>query len=214
MLDNSALSRARNERFSDGDVVRLVFERVVASCIAENLVGREGFAVDASLIQADANRARSVKDKDWRKDIDPESASSATREYLEALDDAAYGTAKKVTPKFVSPADPAAHWTGAKRDKAIFAYSDNYLIDVKSGIIMDVEASRAVRQAEVAAYRRLLARTTQSFGMKPDWLAANTAYGSAPNLNWLVNEQQIDPYIPVIDKSERNDGTLSRAHLR
>ena len=212
--DHSAFSRARNERFADGDVLRLVFERIVASCIAADLVGGEGFAVDASLIEADANRRRSVKGNKWNKNIDPETANRATREYLATLDDAAYGTATKVTPKFVSPADPAAQWTGAKRDKAIFAYADNYLIDVKFGIIMDVEASRAIRQAEVEASRRMIARTEQSFGIKPDWLAADMAYGNAPNLNWLVNDKQIDPYVPVIDKSERNDGTFSRSHFR
>lgn len=212
--DHSAFSRARNERFAVGDVLRLVFERVVASCIAADLVGGEGFAVDASLIEADANRRRSVKGNKWSKDIDPDTANRATREYLATLDDAAYGTATKVTPKFVSPADPAAQWTGAKRDKAIFAYADNYLIDVKFGIIMDVEASRAIRQAEVEASRRMITRTEQSFGIKPDWLAADMAYGNAPNLNWLVNDKQIDPYVPVIDKSERNDGTFSRSHFR
>ena len=212
--DHSAFSRARNDRFADGDVLRLVFERIVASCIAADLVGGEGFAVDASLIEADANRRRSVKGNKWNRNIDPEKANRATREYLATLDDAAYGTASKVTPKFVSPADPAAQWTGAKRDKAIFAYADNYLIDVKFGIIMDVEASRAIRQAEVEASRRMITRTEQSFGIKPDWLAADMAYGNAPNLNWLVNEKQIDPYVPVIDKSERNDGTFSRSHFR
>ena len=212
--DHSAFSRARNDRFADGDVLRLVFERIVASCIAADLVGGEGFAVDASLIEADANRRRSVKGNKWNRNIDPEKANRATREYLATLDDATYGTASKVTPKFVSPADPAAQWTGAKRDKAIFAYADNYLIDVKFGIIMDVEASRAIRQAEVEASRRMITRTEQSFGIKPDWLAADMAYGNAPNLNWLVNEKQIDPYVPVIDKSERNDGTFSRSHFR
>ena len=125
---HSAFSRARNERFADGDVLRLVFERIVASCIAADLVGGEGFAVDASLIEADANRRRSVKGNKWNRNIDPETANRATREYLATLDDATYGTASKVTPKFVSPADPAARWTGAKRDKAIFAYADNYLM--------------------------------------------------------------------------------------
>jgi len=80
--DHSAFSRARNERFADGDILRLVFERVVASCIAADTVGGEGFAVDASLIEADANRRRSVNGQDWNKDIDPETASRATREYL------------------------------------------------------------------------------------------------------------------------------------
>ena len=69
---------------------------------------------------------------------------------MATLDDAAFGAASKVTPKFVSPSDPAAQWTGAMRGPAFFAYSDNYLIDVKVGIILlDVEASRAIRQAEV-----------------------------------------------------------------
>ena len=106
--DHSAFSRARNERFADGDILRFVFERVVASCIAADLVGGEGFAVDASLIEADANRHRSVKGNAWNKNTDSETASRATWEYLATLDDAAYGTATKVTPKFVSPADPAA----------------------------------------------------------------------------------------------------------
>jgi transposase len=58
--DHSAFSRARNERFREGDVFRQVFERVVEACIAAGLVGGEGFAVDASLIQADANKQRSA----------------------------------------------------------------------------------------------------------------------------------------------------------
>jgi hypothetical protein len=84
------------------------------------------------------------------KDIDPGQAHRALKEYLATLDDPAYGAASEVTPKFVSPSDPAAQWTGALRDAAFFAYADNYLIDVKFGIIMDVEASRAIRQAESA----------------------------------------------------------------
>ena len=106
-----------------------------------------------------------------------------------------------MTPKFVSPSDPAAQWTGAMRGPAFFAYADNYLIDVKVGIIMDVEASRAIRQAEVGAAKTMIERTEQRFGLKPERLAADTAYGSAAMLNWLVNEKRIAPHIPVIDKS-------------
>ena len=75
----------------------------------------------------------------------------------------------------------------------------NYLIDVKFGIIMDVEASRAIRQAEVGAAKTMIERTEERFGIKPERLAADTAYGSAANLNWLVEEKQIAPHIPVID---------------
>src|SRR6476469_9169653 len=117
--DHSAFSRARNERFRDGDVFRRVFERVVEACIAAGLVGGEGFAVDASLIAADANKQRSIAGQDWHRDRDP-----------------ARGAASDVVPKFVSPSDPAAQWTGAHKGPAFFAYSDNYLIDVKFGVIV------------------------------------------------------------------------------
>jgi transposase len=208
--DHSVFSRARNERFGDSAIFRCVFERVVETCIAAGLVGGEGFAVDASLIAADANKHRSIPGSEWRKTCDPETASRAMQEYLATLDDAAYGAASDVTPKFVSPSDPAAQWTGALRNAAFFAYADNYLIDVKFGIIMDVEASRAIRQAEVGASRTMIERTEACFGIKPAWLAADTAYGSAANLDWLVNQQGIAPHVPVIDKSQREDGTFSR----
>jgi hypothetical protein len=132
------------------------------------------------------------------------------KEYLASLDDAAYGAASDVTPKFISPSDPAAQWTGAMRGPAFFAYADNYLIDVKFGVIMDVKASRAIRQAEVGAAKTMVERTEERFGLKPERLAADTAYGSAANLDWLVNEKEIAPHIPVIDKSKREDGTFSR----
>ena len=208
--DHSAFSRARNERFRDSDIFRRVFERVVEACIAAGFGGGEGFAVDASLIVADANKQRSIPGKEWDKNRDPETASRAVKEYLATLDDAAFGAASDVTPKFISPSDPAAQWTGAMRRPAFFAYADNYLIDVKFGIIMDVEASRAIRQAEVGAAKTMIERTEQRFGIKPDRLAADTAYGSAANLNWVVNDKKIAPHIPVIDKSKREDGTFSR----
>jgi IS5 family transposase len=209
--DHSAFSRARHERFRESDMFRRVFERVVEACIAAGLVGGKGFAVDASLIVADANKQRSIPGAEWKKRCAGEAASRATREYLATLDDAAFGAASEVTPKFVSLSDPAAQWTGAMRGPAFFAYADNYLIDVKFGIIVDVEASRAIRQAEVGAAKTMIERTEERFDLKPTYLAADTAYGSAETLNWIVNDKKIAPHIPVIDKSTREDGTLSRA---
>src|SRR3954468_4374606 len=208
--DHSVFSRARSERFLESDIFRRVFERIVGVCIASGLVGGHGFAVDASLIQADANKHRSIPGAEWNRDIDPEHSRRAVREYLATLDDPAYGAASDVTPKFVSPSDPAAQWTGALRNAAFFAYADNYLIDVKFGIIMDVEASRAIRQAEVGASQTMITRTEARCGLQPDWLVADTAYRSAPNPHFLVDEKSITPHIPVIDKSQRDDGTFSR----
>src|SRR5215468_10475091 len=208
--DHSAFSRARNERFRNSEIFRSVFERIVGACIGAILVGGEGFAVDASLIVADANKQRSTPGSQWNRELDAQAVSRATKEYLATLDDAAFGAASDVRPKFVSPSDPAAQWTGAMRGPAFFAYSDNYLIDVKSGIIMDVEASRAIRQAEVGAAKAMIERTEQRFDIKPTRLAADTAYGSGATLNWLVKDAKIAPHIPVIDKSNREDGTFSR----
>jgi transposase len=208
--DHSAFSRARNERFRDCDIFRRVFEHVVETCIAAGLVGGEGFAVDARLIVADANKQRSIPGAEWNKERAAKDASRAVREYLASLDDAAFGAASEVTPKFVSPSDPAAQWTGAMRGPAFFAYANNYLVDVKFGVIVDVEATRAIRQAEVGAAKTMIDRTEQRLGLKPQRLAADSAYGSAPTLDWIVNEKKIVPHIPVIDRSMREDGTFSR----
>ena len=209
--DHSAFTRARNERFREHDIFRQVFERVVAACINADLVGGKGFAVDASLIAADANKCGSTPGNEWSRDIDPATVQRAVQDYLANLDNPAWGAASDVVPKFVAPADPAAQWTGALRNAAFFAYADNYLIDVKFGIIMDVEASRAIRQAEVGASQAMIERTERTFGIKPDWLVADTAYGSAPNLHFLVDEKHIEPHVPVIEKSQRDDGTFSRS---
>jgi hypothetical protein len=57
----------------------------------------------------------------------------------------------------------------------------------------------------------MLERTEERFGLKPGYLVADTAYGSAKNLGWLVKQKQITPHIPVFDKSARTDGTFSRS---
>jgi hypothetical protein len=140
------------------------------------LVGGEGFAVDASLIKADANRQSGIEGE---KGLSPEATSRAVEEYLAVPDDAAFGAATEVTPKFVSPADPAARWTGAHGGQAFFAYSTNYLIDVENAIIVDVEGTTAIRQAEVLAAKRMIERSMDRFDLYPARLMGDSAYGSA-----------------------------------
>jgi len=206
--DHSTFSKNRHGRFRDSDLLRHVFETVLARCVAEGLVGGEGFAVDASLISADANRQKGVEGCEG---LPAGKTSRAVEEYLAVLDDAAFGAASEVKPKFISPADPAARWTGAHRGPAFFAYSANYLIDLDHAIIVDVEASTAVRQAEVSAAKTMIERTEERFDLYPERLAGDTGYdGSAEMLAWLVHERGIEPHVPVFDKSQRADGTFSR----
>ena len=206
--DHSTFSKNRHGRFRDCDLLRKLFETVVRRCMSEGLVGGEGFAVDASLIAADANRQRCVPGDPG---LPAEASSRAINEYFAVLDDAAFGSATPVTPKFISPADPASRWTGANKGLAFFAYATNYLIDLDHAVIVDVEASTAVRQAEVTAARTMIERVREQHDLAPHRLAADTAYGSAEMLDWLVNDQGIEPHIPVMDKSRRDDGTFSRS---
>ena len=209
--DHSTFSKNRHGRFRESNVFRHLFETIVERCMAEGLVGADGFAVDASLIAADANKQRSVPSDEWKPEEVKDKACRAVREYLATLDDAAFGAASPVTPKFISRSDPAAQWTGAHKGHAFFAYATNYLIDTDHGVIVDVEATRAICQAEVGAARTMLERTEDRFGLKPDYLTADSAYGSAESLAWLVKQKKITPHIPVFDKSTRTDGTFSRA---
>jgi IS5 family transposase len=205
--DHSTFSKNRHGRFRESDLLRRLFETVLQRCIDEGLVGGEGFAVDASLIHADAGDRNRVE---GASGLPPDAVGRAVEEYLAVLDDAAFGAASEVTPKFIAPADPAARWTAAHRGPAFFAYSTNYLIDVDNAIIVDVEATTAIRQAEILAAKRMVERSLGHFDLDPERLIGDTAYGSAEMLNWLVHDRGIEPHIPVFDKSQRSDGTFSR----
>ena len=127
--------------------------------MSEGLVGGEGFAVDASIVQADANRRRGVPSEqpiDWSE---PGLASRAVREYLETLEQEGQIGAP---PKNISLTDPAARWTAAPGCPAYFAYSTNYLVDVHAGVIVDVKATSAHRTEENEATKMMIDRVRGS----------------------------------------------------
>ncbi len=79
-------------------------------------MGGKGFAVDASLIRADVQKQSSTRQDKWDPfTIDPAEASRAVREYLDTLDDEAFGAATPVQPKFTAHADPASQWSEAEK---------------------------------------------------------------------------------------------------
>ncbi len=203
--DHSTFSKNRHGRFRESDLFRHLFECVLERCIAEGLVGGVSFGADASLIKADASRYTKVDFADWSA---ADAASRATQEYLDTLDDAAFGAATPVKPKAISPADPVSRLTGANGDRPFFAYSTNYLVDLDHAVIVDVQATAPIRQAEVGAVQNMLVRTQKRFNLHPGILTADTAYGAADMLGWLVEDQDIEPHIPVFDKSERRDGAF------
>jgi hypothetical protein len=80
-------------------------------------------------------------------------------------------------------------------------------------VIMDVEATTAIRQAEVGAAKAMLDRTAEQFDVAPSRLVADAGYGLAEMIGWLVDERGIEPHVKLMDKSERTDGALSRSDL-
>lgn len=214
--DHSTFSKNRHGRFRQSETFRHVFETVLRRCMAEGLVGGEGFAVDASIIKADANRAH-VSTPEERQDwSNGEAPSRAVREYLAALEDAnptgdepSAPATPIAAPRVISLSDPASRYTAAPGGPAFFAYSTNYLIDLDAGIIMDVEATPAHRTLEVESTKTMVQRVEERFEITPRRLVGDTAYGSAPMLHWMVNEKGIEPHVPVWDKTQRKDDTLS-----
>ena len=203
--DHSSFSKNRHGRFRESDLLRHVFDTVVQHCNTEGLIKGEGFATDASYIRADASKQRFVDSSSDIRQL--KNKTRAVQEYLNALDNDPLATRQQMK---VSLTDPMSQLM-VDKSLAQFYYCTNYLIDIENNIILDVEATPANRTAEVASTRTMIDRVEENLALKPDRLMADTAYGSAPMLNWLVEEKDISPHIPVWDKSGGKDGLYGRS---
>jgi transposase len=229
---HSTFSENRLNRFRESDILRHIFERVVIAAMVMGLVKGEGFAVDASVMEANASRyhGKAPNELAW---TEKQRQKRAVAEYLSALDaeaaaesdaandDDSGGSESKgqrryqrQPPKVISPSDPQSAWTAKANKRVQFGYGLNYLIDVENAVIVDVEATPARTYDEVAATQTMLERTQERFDLKPKRLAADTAYGTGKFLGWLVKIKKIIPHIPVWDKSDRQDGVFSRSDFR
>jgi transposase len=207
---HSTFSENRLGRFRESDLLRHIFEQVVWAAMAMGLVKGEGFAVDASVLEANASRyhGKAPDEIDW---TDKQRQTRAVAEYLAALDETAEPNPDRKAPKVISPSDPSSAWTAKANKRVQFGYGLNYLIDIDNAVIVDVEATPARTYDEVEATKTMIDRTEQCFDLKPKRLAADTAYGTGRFLGWLVKDKKITPHIPVRDKSDRDDGTFSRS---
>jgi transposase len=163
---HSTFSVNRLGRFRESEILRHIFERVVATCMAEGLVKGEGFAVDASVMEANASRyhGKAPNELDW---TDAQRQKRAVAEYLAGLEaenrdpdgkdnrggsDGTPATkSDRKPPKVISPSDPSSAWTAKANKRVQFRYGLNYLIDVEHAIIVDVEATPARTYDEVAS---------------------------------------------------------------
>ena len=204
--DHSTFSVNRHGRFRNSAIFRKLFEAVVRACMSAGLVKGEGFAVDASVMEADASRyhGQAPGETDWSA---PERQTRAVAEFLSSLDDEGSDADRKL-PKVISPTDPCSAWTAKANKRVQFGYGLNYMIDLEHAVIVDVEATPARTYDEVAATRTMIDRTEMAFGLKPARLTADTAYGTGKLLAWLL-DRDITPHIPVWDRYQRTDGMFS-----
>jgi transposase len=222
---HSTFSENRLNRFRESDILRHIFERVVMAAMGMGLVKGEGFAVDASVMEANASRyhGKAPDELDW---TEKQRQKRAVAEYLAALEAEAAieGDAlnesggseskrqrryERQPPKVISPSDPQSAWTAKANKRVQFGYGLNYLIDIENAVIVDVEATPARTYDEVAATQTMLDRVEERFDLRPRRLAADTAYGTGKFLGWLVKKKKIIPHIPVWEKSDRQDGIFS-----
>ena len=122
----------------------------------------EGFAADASVMEADASRfhGKAPHEIDWSL---PQRQTRAVAEFLRAFEDDDPHADRKL-PQVISPVDPCSAWTAKANKRVQFGYGLNYLIDVENAVIVDVEATPARTYDEVAATKVMVKRTEERFG--------------------------------------------------
>lgn len=203
--DHSSFSKNRRGRFQESNLLRLMFDNIVKACHEEGLIKGEGFATDASYVQADASWENIVSSNaDF---LESHGDGPAVEEYLAALDNN-----PELTPeqKRISLTDPLARWmTGRNRGPARFYYCTNYLMDTAHNVIVDVKATPSNRILEVESTKKMIEHVEKTIKVKPKRLLADTAYGAGPMLEWLVKDKNIEPHIPVWDKTNQKPETFN-----
>jgi Transposase DDE domain len=183
----------------------------VRRCLEVGVVDGRNLAVDGTLVGAYASNENRVPRE---KLVEVAPISRTVQEYLTELErqnPVADPEARPLAQEMVSSTDPDAAWA-VKSGPATLGYYDNYLVDTTSRVILSVDATPARFRQEVLAARRMLERVGQ-FGVRPQNLAADKAYGSGEFLSWLL-ERNIQPHIPVIDRRHQTQGYFTREQFR
>src|ERR1700681_2934475 len=211
--DHSTFSKNRHGRFREAGIFLEVFHEIVRRCMEAGLVPRKRLTVDGTVVTANASPQRGTKPEQLEEVA---KVSRTVREYLADLAQentvAEPGetapTRDSVAARYISTTDPDACWA-SKWGAAVPSYYDHYLIDNASCIILGVEATRARCRQETLAARGMVAQVKVRFGVCPESLGADKAYGSGEFLAWLL-ERNIQPHIPVIDRRHQTHRRFTR----
>ena len=177
---HSTFSVNRLGRFRESEILRHIFERVVTQCMAAGLVKGEGFAVDASVMEANASRyhGKAPDELDWS---DAQRQKRAVAEYLAGLEAEAQvqeggnsrgaGSDGKPTakpdrkpPKVISPSDPSSAWTAKARGHA---GCDHALEDMTQDLALPEAGSPRTSNGAEPCRRDRACRTSGKQGAAP-----------------------------------------------
>jgi transposase len=211
--DHSTFSKNRHGRFRGVGIFLEVFEEIVRRCLKAGLVEGKRLSVDGTLVTANASPQRGTKPEHLHEVA---KVSRTVREYLADLarenpvsENEEKPAPQSVAARYVSTTDPEACWASKYGGRSVPSYFDHYLIDNASCIILGVEATQARFRQETLAARRMLEQVKERFGVCPEGVGADKAYGSGEFLAWLL-ERNIQPYIPVIDRRHQTHRHFTR----
>ena len=169
--------------------------------------------VDGTMVTANASPQRGTKPQHLGEVA---KVSRTVRDYLADLarenpvsDNEEKPAPHSVAARYVSTTDPDACWASKYGARSVPSYLGHYLIDNASCIILGVEATQARFRQETLAARRMLTEVKERFGVSPEGVGADKAYGSGEFLAWLL-ERSIQPYIPVIDRRHQTHRRFTR----
>ncbi len=211
--DHSTFSKNRHGRFRGVRIFLEIFEEIVRRCLEAGLVEGKRLTVDGTLVTANASPRRGTKPEQLHEVA---KVSRTVRKYLADLarenpvsENEEKPAAQSMAARNVSTTDPEACWASKSGGRGVPSYFDNYLIDNASCIILGVEGTKARFRQETLAARRMLAQVKERFGICPESVGADKAYGSGEFLAWLL-ERNIQPYIPVIDRRHQTHRHFTR----
>src|SRR5580693_9422416 len=211
--DHSTFSKNRHGRFRGVGVFLEVFEEIVRRCLEAGLVEGKRLTVDGTMVIANASPQHGAKPEQLGQIA---KVSRTVREYLADLarenpvsENEEKPAPRSVAARYLSTTDPDACWASKYGTRSVPSYLNHYLIDNASCIILGVEATQARFRQETLAARRMLTHVKERFGVSPEGVGADKAYGSGEFLAWLL-ERSIQPYIPVIDRRHQTHRRFTR----
>jgi transposase len=206
--DHSTFSKNRHGRFRQSGVFREVFETMVRRCLEAGLVEGQSLVVDGTMIEADASGASRVPRE---RLAEVAQISRTVRQYLQELEQENPVAGAEAEQDKVSTTDPDAAWC-SKGGPARMAYYDHYLMDARSRVIVEVEATPAGYSQEARAAKKMMERV-EKWGLRPRSLRGDMGYGKGEFLAWLLS-RGVEPHIPPQDHRHRIAAEITQEDFR